>query len=233
MRIRLRSICTAAGISAICLFAAVYAFATRPSTYAMYNDYLSAVIEQIAVSEHSTATVALLGDSQIARSKFETRLPSVVNYGVEGDTIDGVYLRTPRYRLTNIKKVVIEVGTNDYTTVGSSFEGIGKRYLRMLRALPPEAQVISIGILPSRHSAPWRHPFDKDRITANREIAAACAQHQGCTYLDVCDELAAPDGTLLAIYDSGDHRHISVAAYAVIWKRLQPYLNETSALRVR
>ncbi len=187
-------------------------------------EWQTEVLQQSRRSEQFAGATVFLGDSQMVGLATSNLAPKPENFGIAGDTIDGLLLRLPRYRLTGARLIVVEIGVNNYVTDG--FSGFSPKYRRALGMLPRHTPVISVGIFPVKRGVTTRLGLPVGMTQAirqaNREIADACRQYPNCRFLDVSAALSDADGYLQTRYDSGDGLHLSTAGYAVWEKALKP-----------
>lgn len=182
-------------------------------------DYQARAVELAELSHKTRPETAFIGDSQIARFP---EAPSAGNYGISGDTIDGLLMRAPGLDLSRAKSIVIEIGVNNWHR--DRMAGFEAKYRRLLASLPRAATVIATAILPVSDDAKRYFPLPAFRASisgANRAIQAACAARPGCRFLDLASALAGPSGALRAEYTT-DGLHLTPAAYAVWSAKLKP-----------
>lgn len=119
----------------------------------------------------------------------------VANFGISGDTTQGVL-----YRLRNgegdgfqPKAIMLMIGTNNGTTCSSAeiAEGVGAIVLEMRQRFPA-AKILLLGIFPRANP---NDPIRKTVLGVNPIIAKL---HDGkhVFYLDIGDRFLAPDGTI-------------------------------------
>ena len=182
-------------------------------------NYTDQVRRQALASRTGQQTVVMFGDSQIADSGAE-RL-GFANYGIGGETAEGLASRIPAYDLSRARTVVIEVGINDWMHGG--FGGFAPAYIDILNEVPRGARIIAVAIFPFGAKAaryfPLRGAADAVR-SANADIALACSRRANCRFLDLAAALGGPDG-LKPQYDGGDGLHLSAAGYALFLDRVK------------
>jgi lysophospholipase L1-like esterase len=207
--------------SIVALFGTVVALATLAmSGYferysaSMYARYVTKARAQSEQSQHAPARVVFLGDSHIANSHVEQLSADYANYGIGGDTIDGLIVRLPSYDLSHARTIVLEIGTNNIEKNKPPYR-IGERYERLLKALPPSARVIAVGVPPVRHRFSLLRGRDTDRDRANAEIRNVCRRSHRCSFVDP-SFLADESGVLRGDYDRGDGGHLSAEGYRVL-----------------
>ena len=157
----------------------------RPSltvTQAALWRYQEEATRQAALSRQSSSEIALLGDSLISNFPASQVAPNAINFGIAGDTIDGLLLRLPNYRLSNINMIIVEIGINNWAK--DAFADFGGKYRHLLAMLPLAASIVATSLPPtSEESSRYYFDFQAPRTaiaTANREIRSACEQAPNC-----------------------------------------------------
>ena len=183
--------------------------------------YQEEATKQAALSRQSNSEITLLGDSLIASFPASQVPPGAANFGIAGDTIDGLLLRLPSYRLSNTNMIIVEIGINNWAKDG--FADFGGKYRHLLAMLPSAASIVATSLPPtSEESSRYYFDFQAPRTaiaTANREIRGACEEAPNCRFLDLLTALSDNDSNLQTQYDRGDGVHLSPAAYAV-WAKM-------------
>ena len=176
-----------------------------------------------SVQMHDTAV--FIGDSITVGLATSNIAPRAENFGIDGDTIDGLTTRLPHYNLTQSRIIVLEIGINNYRR--DKLANFGVKYRQLLRILPPNIPIVAMAIFPiNEHANDWIPASDASVAIkkANREIDLACQQVSTCTFLDLSSSLANADGYIKPIYEVGDGIHLSEAAYKVWASALAPYM---------
>jgi hypothetical protein len=158
-----------------------------------------------------TNAVVFLGDSHIEGMLTTAVAEPSVNFGIGGDTTDGIINRLRRYEcLARAKAVVLLVGINDM--VFRSNEEALQNYSALLGALP-KGKTAAIGVLPVREGAltEQNKSLNNERISAfNAELQTIC-KAKGIRYIEPPTD---------AEYES-DGVHLSASGYAVFVRHLQ------------
>jgi lysophospholipase L1-like esterase len=154
------------------------------------------------------SVVALFGDSQIARLAISNLARRAEDFGISGDRLEWLQQSLPRYDLARASAVVFEIGVGDLEQMEP--KEFGRRYRALLRMVPAHIPVVAIAVLPMRapRAATFATPARSIRAL-NRQISAACAARQYCTYLDAWDTLADRNGDLRSEVAEPDGLHLS------------------------
>jgi lysophospholipase L1-like esterase len=144
------------------------------------------VLQQSRRSEQMEKTVVFFGDSLTVGLATSNISQKSENFGIDGDTIDGLLFRIPRYHLEGARTIVVEIGINNWKHDG--FRNFENKYRQLLRELPPSVPVIATAIFPvnvdPKDHPEWAHAPAAIR-KANEEIAEACKQFANCRFLDL------------------------------------------------
>jgi lysophospholipase L1-like esterase len=184
---------------------------SRPSEF-----WQDMVASQQRIDTQAAGSVVILGDSLVQALNVNRLMPGVVNYGIAGDTIDGVIRRLPAYRsLSQARAIILAVGINDL--VEHDAEAAASSYGRLLALLPDGVPVITSAVLPL--DEPHLHLRGAFRSNSeikrlNAAIAVACAARAGCSYVDAGPALVEASGNLRAEFHEGDGLHLTAAGYA-------------------
>jgi lysophospholipase L1-like esterase len=163
----------------------------------------------IASSGTTTGGVVMLGDSLTADGPWEELFPrcDVRNFGIPGDSCEGVLWRLDEVTAQAPAKVFVLIGTNDLPG-GTPPERIEDTIVtitqRLLAALPDTAVLVQ-GILP-------RQPFWTRRIQRINAVIAPQVTRLGARWIDLWPALADGDGGLRRDYTT-DGLHLSPAGY--------------------
>lgn len=177
------------------------------------------VAQQALRSQRIGGGVIFLGDSLTVGLTTSNIAPRSENFGIGGDTIDGLIKRLPRYDLSNANAIVVQIGINNWRA--DRLTNIGMKYRHMLGLLPPGIPITVVSLAPvnartnlsfadARFPAAW--------LAANLAIAQACAARTQCLFVDISKMLSDRNGVLRPRYDSGDGLHLSSVGYD-LWER--------------
>jgi lysophospholipase L1-like esterase len=187
--------------------------------------YAAESLQQSRRSMQMHNAAVFVGDSLtvgLATSNLASRSE---NFGIDGDTVDGLVTRLPHYNLTQARVIVLEIGVNNYRR--DKLTNFGSKYRQLLEILPRGIPVVAMAIFPINEHANWWAPV-KDATTAikkaNQEIASACQQVGTCTFLDLSSSFEDAGGNMKSIYEVGDGIHLSEPAYIVWAAALAPHI---------
>jgi lysophospholipase L1-like esterase len=82
---------------------------------------------------------------------------------------------------------------------------------RVLTHIPPTAKVIMVAIPPGDDT----NSLITARLETNQRIMKLCIARETCRFISL-EELAATDGRLLQVYDSGDGIHLNANGYEAL-----------------
>lgn len=186
--------------------------------------------------------ILFLGDSLTWRFDWARALPAydVRNFGIDGDTTDGVLQRLSAVIAENPDVVFLQIGINDYLGMedwtGESppdrekiAQLIARNHQtawRRLRKALPQLRLYVCSLLPTAF------PFDADgRINEGiREINARlekAAIEENLPYIRLYPRLADAGGRLAADFDR-DGVHLLPTAYTVWLDSIRPFLDSFS-----
>lgn len=178
--------------------------------------YSAEALQQSRRSIQMHHTAVFIGDSITVGLAASNVAAHSENFGIDGDTIDGLLTRLPGYRLTDARVIVLEIGVNNYHRDGLS--NFGAKYRKLLNLVPGNVPVIAMAIFPVNEHANWWIPAD-DALTAikkaNQEIGAACHEARNCDFLDLSPSFADGNDRMKPIYEVGDGIHLSEAGYKI------------------
>jgi lysophospholipase L1-like esterase len=184
--------------------------------------YKAELLQQSRRSRQFHDTTVFIGDSEIVGLAVSDIASRTENFGIGGDTIDGLISRVPAYDWMGVSTVVIEIGINNMPL--DHLVGIGEKYRRLLALFPAGMPVTAISIFPVNDQAKGVWPItgiNAAIVQANSEIAAACARQKNCRFIDIHSRLRGQDGRLRSEFDAGDGLHISTVAYNLLKNTLR------------
>lgn len=159
-----------------------------PALQPELTDYYHQVLNyhSLSVDIVPDESVIFIGDSITQSLTVSAVYPLSVNYGIGGDTTNGVLERLPVYRpaLERAKYIVVAIGIND-TYHRNSDEAI-ENYVQILDNLPQDRPVIVSAVLPVDDSVnekklspriEWRKKF-------NRELERLADERSLVTFVD-------------------------------------------------
>ncbi len=176
----------------------------------MRATYVAAGITLFNLAEGGTTTYAALPSSSPPVPDRPLPLP--------GANVDAAIAKSP-------KLLLVSYPSND-TSSGYSVDETVNNFLRIRAAA--QSSGVSVIILSTQPLSLPRAQLDLlPQIDAR--LAAAVAP----CFVPVREALSAPDGTLAAQYDSGDHLHPNDAGHAVIASMVRSVIDSGQCVRVR
>lgn len=166
--------------------------------------------------------IYFMGDSGVQSLDVAQVADHAVNYGIGGDTIQGVIRRLPVYKsLPAARMIVLLVGSNDLTERPA--EVAGADYAKLLAALP-NVPLILVAVLPIderavRYAQGYRSNAEIAKL--NAAIKALCDARLSCSLVDLSQKLADDTGNLSPVYDEGDGLHLNAAGYRIVIETLR------------
>jgi lysophospholipase L1-like esterase len=172
--------------------------------------YNMTVARQQVRSQQVRNAIALFGDSHtvaLASSRLEI---NTENFGINSDTLDGLFKRLPQYHLGGVTALVIEIGINDISN-NTDPDHFGAKYAALLSRLPQRIPVIAVAVFPVRDASIQRRQIRQ----TNASMAVACRRYPDCHFLDLTRLLAGPDGLLKREYAEPDGVHLTATGNEV------------------
>ena len=171
--------------------------------------------------------VVFLGDSQIEQGEWQemfSDVPNVLNRGISGDNVDGVWERLGEVMRHKPVKIFLLVGVNDLFR-GNTLPDIEKKYrdiVQRIRREQPDAQLVLTSLLPLNGGI-RSLPADNAAVQALNARIAQIARDYALPYLNLYDQLTDARGNLSAQF-TADGIHLNGLGYLVWKKQVEPYL---------
>jgi lysophospholipase L1-like esterase len=207
--------------------------ATQPSAARGQNATRHADFIQIARRGADSIQVLFVGDSitdgwsgggrEVWDKNIEPLKPA--NFGISGDTTQGVLWRMQNGELENFKAkaIVLMLGTNNLATAPNEDIAEGDRLIvEEFKKHQPQAKILILGIFP--RNVPATDPA-RERIKAINVLLSKLADNKQVFYLDIGDKFLAPDGTLTPEI-MPDALHPNARGYQIWWDAMGPKLME-------
>lgn len=176
--------------------------------------------------------VLFIGDSFIQSICVAAITEKAVNFGIGGDTTEGVLRRLPLYAsIKKAKAIVLLVGYNDLRERDNN--AIIANYREIFKRIPENCTILFCSVLPTDERC--RPERFNDRITALNHLAAEmCSLRKGCYFLDMADGLTDSDGNLSRNFHEGDGIHLNSIGYKMFSQklRLQPQIQKAKTTQV-
>ena len=175
--------------------------------------------------------VVMLGDSLINCCEWHELMGDVriKNRGINGDTVAGVWHRSPAIMEHSPAKVFVMVGINDVShniapcNIAASIMSLAD----YLHELSPQTRLYIHSLLPFDSSYHYVSLAGKedDVITINRLLEGGAARHN-YTYIDLYAHFVTPTSNKLTATFTTDGLHLTGNGYALWAELLRPYVAE-------
>ena len=155
--------------------------------------------------------VVFIGDSLVQGLATDAVAVPSVNFGIGGDTTQGVLARLPSYDvLQRAAVIVMAIGVNDMKYRDN--DAIRDNYLKILDALPSAIPVVWSAVLPVSEPFKLSPHITNTRINSlNRQLEALCARDSRCHFVPAGAALVDKRGNLLGSVHEGDGIHLNGA----------------------
>ena len=175
-------------------------------------------------------SIIFLGDSMIQGLCVTCVSKKAINFGIGGDTTDGLLQRIKRYQsVKHSDIVIIAIGVNDLETKRD--ENILINYNKILNYISPNVQILASSILPIDPTyAPSPHSNNKRIRTLNNQISMTCKSMPNCTYIDTHHLLINSSGNLRENLHIGDGIHLNSFGYALWIANLKGHIEFTERM---
>ena len=169
-------------------------------------------------------SVVFIGDSMVESLVTSAVAEPSVNYGVGGDTTEGVLSRMTLYNSINdAKAVVLALGVNDLKLNVPSEEIIGN-YQSILDSIPAQTAIVVNALHPVDEMTIKHSIANADIIGLNAELAQLVASYPNATFTDLSAQLADGQGQLASQNHVGDGLHLSTEGYRIWIEQLKDVL---------
>jgi lysophospholipase L1-like esterase len=163
--------------------------------------------------------VAFVGDSITEGGDWERAFPGLVvrNYGIGGDTTEGLERRLSQIAAARPAKIFLLIGTNDLGNYDAAPATIVANYARLLDRLAadlPETEVVMQTVLP-------REPENAEAIRQINAGLAALAAARTVHLVDIYTPFAVEGGRLDPAVTEDD-LHLTPAGYARWYSLIGP-----------
>ena len=171
--------------------------------------------------------VVFLGDSQMEQGEWQeifSPIPNVLNRGISGDNVNGVWERLNEVMRHKPQKVFLLVGVNDLFRDKAPAE-IETRYreiVQRIRREQPDGQLVLMSVLPVNKEIRSLSADNTDVQALNGRIAQI-AKEFALPYVDLYGQLTDATGNLSVQFTS-DGIHLNGLGYMVMKKQLEPFL---------
>jgi lysophospholipase L1-like esterase len=165
--------------------------------------------------------IVMLGDSQIALCEWQEFLSDslkVLNRGISGDYVDGVWGRLNEALRHKPLKIFLLIGVNDLF-FGNNQEAIEARYreiVQKIRRESPDSELILQSVLPVNGEM-RSLPATNAEIQALNVRIAQIAKDYALPYVDLYSQLTDASGNL-SVKFTDDGIHLNGTGY-LVWKK--------------
>lgn len=162
--------------------------------------------------------IAFLGDSLIARGRWNEHFPNlqIENYGIDGDTINGVKARAQFVLNKNPEKIVLLIGINEFSSF-ISVDEVFKKYLTLLKKLKQSnTEIIVVKLLYTQMNS-----YNK-KVTEFNSLLETHLKENNYSYIDLNDELSSNE--FLKDKYTTDGIHLNNKAYNIFSSSLKVYI---------
>ena len=167
--------------------------------------------------------VIFIGDSFIQGLSVTGVVPGGINYGIGGDTTDGVLARLPIYKaMPRVRAVVLAVGDNDLRR-GYSESVIVANYRSLLANIPTNVPVLCCSLTPCGEQ-PGGAQINNKITSLNAQLTKVCSAHPNCHYVELGSKLANENGYLRPQFDDGDGVHLNGQGYQLCIEKIRESL---------
>lgn len=168
--------------------------------------------------------VLFVGDSFIQGLCVTEVAANAINYGIGGDTTEGMLARLRDYQsLARAGAVVVSVGENDLRR-GRKPADIELSYRQILAQLPEKVPVFFCSLTPCAKSVAG--PLNTAVLSLNPVLQKLCASRPNCHFVNLNETLCGADGFLLPEYADADGSHLSARGNRVCIEKLRASLRE-------
>jgi len=168
--------------------------------------------------------VLFIGDSFVQGLCVSEVAANAINYGIGGDTTEGVLARLAHYQsLNRAGAVVIGVGENDLRK-GRAPAEIVRNYRQIASQLPEKISLFFCSMTPCTKSKAG--PLNDAVMKLNPVPKELCESHPNCHFVDLNETVCGPDGFLLADFADTDGSHLNARGNRACIEKLRATLRE-------
>jgi lysophospholipase L1-like esterase len=171
--------------------------------------------------------VLFIGDSFIQGLCVTEVAALAINYGIGGDTTEGLLARLPHYQsLSRARAVVVSVGENDLRK-GRKQTDIAQSYRQIVDRLPKKVSMFFCSLTPCTQATSG--PLNDAAMSLNPIIRQICASRPDGHFVDLNETLCGADGFLLPQYAESDGSHLNGRGNRVCIEKLRASLRELAS----
>lgn len=173
-------------------------------------------------------SIIFIGDSLVQRSEWSEVLenPKVMNFGINGDTIAGVYRRLDSILERKPQAIFVLIGVNDLYLNQFSETDLINQYRQMIQKIrqeAPQSQLYTISLLPVNQSK-FAHPVDNQKIISFNNQIQPIVESLGGQFINVHPQLLNQAGELDETY-TYDGIHLNGTGYAIFAQKILDQVN--------
>lgn len=166
-------------------------------------------------------SVLFVGDSMVEALVTSAVIDPSVNYGVGGDTTEGVLNRLSLYQSMNeARAVVLVVGINDLK-LGVPHSETLANFRSILDSASARTQVLVGALHPVDETVIKHRIANREIVRLNAELAKLTDIHENTEFVDSSALLTDSDGQLMSQYHVGDGLHLSSQGYSIWIEQLK------------
>ena len=171
--------------------------------------------------------VVMLGDSETSLCEWQELLGDslrVLNRGISGDYMDGVWARLDEVLRHKPQKIFLLIGVNDLF-YGNNPEAIEARYreiVQKIRHTSPNSELILQSILPVNRKA-RSLPASNEEIQAMNLRIAQIAKDYALPYVDLYHQMTDASGDL-SLKFTDDGIHLNGLGYTAWKETIKPFI---------
>lgn len=182
----------------------------------------------ITSSTKNKKTIVFTGDSLTAYFPIKEifRNDEIRNFGVPGDSIEGVIKRCDSFLILHPAKIFIEIGINDLYQGDSCGKVLRhyKTFVSIVRLKAPETKIFIQSLLPaSIRTRNGKHLLSTKAKEMNGLLKEFCSAEK-IHFIDLYPYFEEK-GLLKKEYDIGDGLHLTAAAYFAWKARMEKFVN--------
>jgi lysophospholipase L1-like esterase len=167
--------------------------------------------------------VLFIGDSFIQGLCVAAVTKDGINYGIGGDTTDGLLARLPIYAsLSRVRAVVFAIGDNDLR-VGRTERDVLANYRKIMANVPKGVSMLFPSLIPCVDK-PEHASLNRGVAALNRGLKELSAAEPGCHFVDLTSSLSDECGGLRPEFAGADGVHLNGRGYRVCSEKLRKEL---------
>jgi len=168
--------------------------------------------------------VLFVGDSFIQGLSVTGVAKDGINFGIGGDTTEGVLARLPMYSsLAKARAVVFAVGDNDLRR-GRTEAEVARNYEKIVAQVPKTVPIFFCSIVPCVDGLDYAE-INRGIASLNRSLTELCASNSRCHLVDLGPNFNDERGALRCEYADDDGVHLNGSGYRLCIEKLRGALH--------